>query len=82
MTKERIEELYGLQVIALVGTNKYLTIDKEEKIFEDVNGHNCVKTIIYYGCVNVVDNNFGNYECTSVSEYDYDMVTQEITKRR
>lgn len=83
MTKERIEKLYGVDVIALVGTDVYLTHSKEETMFTDVSGHNCIRTNIYTGKVTVTnrdtENEVTNYECIDCKIFIYDMVTKEIT---
>lgn len=80
MTKDRIEQLYDVEVIALVGTNKYLTLDKREEMVENTKGHNCVKTVIYYGEVIVDDYGVTNYKCINCNSYLYDMETKEIMK--
>lgn len=78
-SKEKIEQIFDVTVIAVVGTTKFLTVKKEESLTINKSGHRVIDTSIFYGNVDVV-NEDPMYICTNCETYLYDMDENKITR--
>lgn len=79
-TVEKIENLYGVRVIALVGSNTYVVMDKTETARENNMGHRSFETNIHIGEVTKhIDGSF-SYECVKSMVYLYDMEDENLIK--
>lgn len=78
-SKEKIEQIFNVKVIAVVGTTKFLTVKKEELLTIKKDGHRIIDTSIFYGNVDVI-NEEPVYTCTSCETYWYDMDDNKITR--
>lgn len=77
-SKEEIEKIFNVTVIAVVGTTKFLTVKKEELLITK-NGHRVIDTTIFYGSVDIINDN-PVYNCKNSECYWYDIDNDKITK--
>lgn len=78
-SKEKIEQIFNVTVIAVVGTTKFLTVKKEESLTINKSGHRVIDTSIFYGNVDIINEN-PVYTCTNCETYWYDIENNKITK--
>lgn len=78
-TKEKIEQIFNVIVIALVGTTRFVTVKKEECLTTNKDGHRVIDTSIYYGVVDLI-NGEPVYNCTNSDCYWYDIDSDKVTK--
>lgn len=78
-SKEKIEKIFNVTVIAVVGTTKFLTVKKDESLTINKDGHRIINTSIFYGNVDVINENTV-YTCTNCETYWFDIDTNKITK--
>lgn len=78
-SKESIEKTFGVEVIALVGTSKFLTVRKEIISTIKKNGHRIIDTTLFYANIDIIDEK-PVYTCTRCECYWYDIDSKEITK--
>lgn len=78
-SKEKIEQIFNVTVIAFVGMTKFVTVKKDEHLIINKDGHRIIDTSIYYGNVNII-NGEPVYTCLNSECYWYDMDNNEVTK--
>ena len=77
-SKEKIEKIFNVTVIAVVGTTKFLTVKKEEVLIVN-NGMRFIDTSIFYGNIDIINEN-PVYTCTNCETYWYNMDKNKITR--
>lgn len=78
-SKEKIEQIFNVTVIAVVGTTKFLTVGKDETLTINKSGHRVIDTTIFYGNVDVI-NGEPVYTCTNCETYWYDMDENKVNR--